>query len=160
MPSFDIVSTLNKHEVSNAVDQANREVGTRFDFKGSGANFVYSGTTITLKSETDFQLKQMLDILKTKLAKRQVDLGHLEMAEPVIQHKNAQQIITLKEGIAQDIAKKIIKMIKDQKLKVQATIQGEQVRVTGKKKDDLQDVITMLRKQGVGIPLQFENFRE
>lgn len=160
MPSFDIVSTLNKHEVNNAVDQANREVGTRFDFKGSGATFIYAGTTITLKCETDFQLKQMLDVLQTKLAKRQVDLGHLEMGEPVIQHKNAQQEITLKEGIAQDVAKKIVKLIKDQKFKVQATIQGEQVRVTGKKRDDLQDVIAMLRKQGVGIPLQFENFRD
>jgi uncharacterized protein YajQ (UPF0234 family) len=160
MPSFDIVSTLNKHEVNNAVDQANREVGTRFDFKGSGAIFIYAGTTITLKSETDFQLKQMMDILQAKLAKRQVDLGHLEIGEPVIQYKSAQQEITLKEGIAQDIAKKIIKLIKDQKFKVQATIQGEQVRVTGKKRDDLQEVIALLRKQSVGIPLQFENFRE
>ena len=160
MPSFDIVSTLNKHEVTNAVDQANREVGTRFDFKGSGATFIYAGTTITLKAETDFQLKQMLDILQAKLAKRQVDLAHLEMGEPIIQHKNSQQVITLKEGIAQDIAKKIIKMIKDQKFKVQATIQGEQVRVSGKKRDDLQEVIAMLRKQNIGIPLQFENFRD
>lgn len=160
MPSFDIVSTLNKHEVTNAVDQANREVGTRFDFKGSGAMFVYAGTTITLKSETDFQLKQMLDILQAKLAKRQVDLAHLEIAEPVIQHKNAEQVITLKEGIASETAKKIVKMIKDQKFKVQAAIQGEQVRVTGKKRDDLQEVIAMLRKQNLGIPLQFENFRE
>lgn len=160
MPSFDIVSTINKHEVTNAVDQANREVGTRFDFKGSDASYNYSVDKITLKCETDFQLKQMLDILHTKLAKRQIDLAHLETAEPVIQHKNAQQVITLKEGINQETAKKIVKMIKDKKMKVQAAIQGDQVRVTGKKKDDLQEVIAMLRKENVGIPLQFENFRE
>lgn len=160
MPSFDIVSTLNKHEVSNAVDQANREVATRFDFKGSGATFIHESEKITLKAESDFQLKQMLDILQGKFAKRQVDLGHLDIGEPVIQHKSAEQIITLKEGLSQEVAKKIVKMIKDHKLKVQAAIQGDQVRVTGKKKDDLQSVIALLRQQDIEVPLQFENFRD
>ena len=160
MPSFDIVSELDKHEVTNAIDQANREVTTRFDFKGTGANYKYEGNTITLRAETDFQLKQMLDILRTKFAKRQVDVGHLQLQDPVIQHKSAEQVVTLLEGIDQDIAKKIVKRIKGQKLKVQAAIQGEKVRVTGKKRDDLQSVIGFLRENDMGVPLQFDNFRD
>lgn len=160
MPSFDIVSELNTHEVANAVDQANREVTTRFDFKGSGAKFVFEKNTIRLSAENDFQIKQMMEILKNKLTKRGVDLGHMKMEEPVIQHKKAEQLITLQEGIDQESAKKIIKLIKNEKIKVQATIQSEKVRVTGKKKDDLQQIIEVLRKQELGLPLQFNNFRD
>lgn len=160
MPSFDIVCELDKHEVSNAVDQANREVSTRFDFKGANANYKYEKNTITLKAEADFQLNQMLEILRHKFAKRQIDLAYMKVADPVVQHKSAEQVVTLLEGIKQDIAKSIIKLIKEQKIKVQAAIQGEQVRVTGKKRDDLQAVIALLEKRDVGIPLQFGNFRD
>ncbi len=160
MPSFDIVCELDQHEVANAVDQANREVGTRFDFKGTDAQYEHNKETIKLLAETDFQLKQMMDILRTKLTKRNVDLGHLEIAEPVIQHKSAEQVVTLKQGINAEIAKKIIKLIKEKKFKVQASIQGDQVRVSGKKRDDLQEVIGFLRNEDVGIPVQFGNFRD
>ena len=160
MPSFDVVCELDKHEVANAVDQANREVGTRFDFKGINANYKFDDKKITMHAEADFQLNQMLDILRQKLTKRQIDLGHIKLGDPVIQLKSAEQVVTLQEGIDQDIAKKVIKMIKAQKLKVQAAIQGDQVRVTGKKRDDLQDVISFLKKEEVGLPLQFTNFRD
>lgn len=160
MPSFDVVCELDKHEVANAIDQANREVGTRFDFKGINASFELSDNKIIMRAEADFQLKQMLDILCNKLAKRKVDLGHLKEEAPVVQHKSAQQLITLQEGIGTEIAKKIVKLIKGQKLKIQAAIQGEQVRITGKKRDDLQMAIAFLREQELGLPLQFNNFRD
>lgn len=160
MPSFDIVCELDKHEVTNAVDQANREVTTRFDFKGSGSIFKHEGDKITLQAQNDFQLKQMLDMLNQKFAKRNLNVGHMKMGEPVIQLNSAQQVVTLQEGISQDIAKKIIKLIKDQKMKVQAAIQGDSIRVTGKKRDDLQSVIAMLKKQEVGLPITFGNFRD
>ncbi|WP_267256178.1 YajQ family cyclic di-GMP-binding protein [Coxiella endosymbiont of Ornithodoros maritimus] len=159
-PSFDIQSELNKHEVSNAVDQANREVRTRFDFKGSGVAYKYEGNSIILQAETNFQLKQMIDILKNKFAKRHIDVAHMKLEDPIIQHKSAQQIVMLLDGIDQITAKKIIKLIKDQKLKVQVAIQGEKVRVTGKKRDDLQSVIGLLKEQEIGLPLQFDNFRD
>lgn len=160
MPSFDIVCEVDNHEVSNAVDQANREVDTRFDFKGQNAKFEQDKEGVKLSAQTDFQLQQMLEILKGKLTKRQVDLGHLETKDPVIQHKSAEQLVIIKQGISTDIAKKIVKLIKDAKLKVQAAIQGDQVRVTGKKRDDLQSVIAFLREENVGLPLQFNNFRD
>ncbi len=160
MPSFDIVSEFDTHEVTNAVDQANREVGTRFDFKGSGAKFEFQEREINLSAEVDFQLKQMIEVLKIKLAKRGVDVKHLEFDEPVIQHKTATQKIRLKQGLDAPLAKKIIKLIKDKKLKVQSAIQGDQLRVTGKKRDDLQAVIAMLREESIEMPLQFENFRD
>lgn len=160
MPSFDIVSEMDRHEVTNAVDQANREVGTRFDFKGANATYELKDDKITLKAEVDFQLKQMIDILRQKLTKRGVDVGHLKIGEPVIQHKKAEQVITLQEGIAQDIAKKIIKFIKDSKMKVQPTIQGDQIRVTGKKLDDLQDVIAKIKENDFGLPLECGNYRD
>ena len=160
MPSFDIVCELDKHEVANAVDQANREVSTRFDFKGSNASYTHDNDTITLRAEADFQLTQMLDILRHKFTKRQIDLGHMKVADPMIQHKNAQQVVTLQEGIDQEAARKIVKLVKDKKLKVQTAIQGDQIRVTGKKRDDLQEVITMLREQKFGLPLRFGNFRD
>lgn len=160
MPSFDIVCEVDHHEVSNAVDQANREVGNRFDFKGTDSKYVLNENKITMKTEADFQLNQMIDVLRNKLSKRGIDVAHLKMADPVIQHKKAEQVITVQEGIAQDLAKKIVKFIKDKKMKVQSSIQGEQIRVTGKKRDDLQDVISTLEEENFGLPLQFGNFRD
>jgi uncharacterized protein YajQ (UPF0234 family) len=159
MPSFDVVSKVNNHEVTNAVDQANREVSTRFDFKDSNAQFEFNKDKIILTAQTDFQLKQMNEILVNKLVKRQVDIQVLDYKEAEIKNQ-AKQEIDIKQGIDSEIAKKIVKTIKDKKMKVQAAIQGEQVRVTGKKRDDLQEVITMLRQENFDLPLQFENFRD
>lgn len=160
MPSFDIVSELNEHELTNAIDQANREVATRFDFKGTDSNYTYEKETIKVSTESDFQLKQMMDILQNKLTKRGIDLRYIEEKEPVIQLKTAVQELKMKKGIEQDTAKKIIKFIKESKLKVQGAIQGEQVRVTGKKRDDLQEAIAILKEGNFGLPIQFTNFRE
>jgi uncharacterized protein YajQ (UPF0234 family) len=160
MPTFDVTSEFDRHEVSNAIDQANREVGTRFDFKGADAKFELNGDVIKMTTEADFQLKQMYDILCNKLTKRGVDIGHMEPKDPVIQHKSAIQDVVLKQGIATETAKKITKFIKASKLKVQASIQGEQVRVTGKKRDDLQEAIAMLSDEDFKLPLQYGNFRD
>ena len=160
MPSFDIVCELDSHELANAIDQANREVGNRFDFKGANAKYALEKDSIKLTAEVDFQLQQMMEILRAKLTKRNIDLGHLEAGKPVVQHKSAEQVVTLKQGIATDTGKKIVKMIKEKKFKVQAAIQGEQVRVTGKKRDELQQVMNCLRDEDVGLPLQFNNFRD
>ncbi|MFN3918951.1 MAG: YajQ family cyclic di-GMP-binding protein [Methylohalobius sp.] len=160
MPSFDIVSEINRHEVANAVDQANREVTTRFDFKGSGAHFELVEDKIILHAQTDFQLKQMLDILRLKLAKRSVDIACLEVGEPRISGQAAHQEIVLRQGIDHEFAKQIIKLIKDTKLKVQASVQGDQIRVSGKKRDDLQSVIRTLREAKLSWPVQFTNFRD
>jgi len=161
MPSFDIVSEINLHEVTNAVDQANREVNTRFDFKGSESNYSFDNKeVITLKTETDFQLKQMVDILQAKLLKRGIDIVCLKVNDPQINFKQAVQTINLQQGIQADFAKKIIKLIKDSKIKVQTAIQGEQIRVSGKKRDDLQEAIALLRNQPLEQPLQYINFRD
>jgi uncharacterized protein YajQ (UPF0234 family) len=160
MPSFDIVSKVDRHEITNAIDQANREVTTRFDFKGTDSCFELAENTITFKSETDFQLKQMKEIFVGKLAKRQIDVQSFEYKEPQISHRQASQEVVVQQGLSSEMAKKIVKFIKDKQLKVQAAIQGDQVRVTGKKRDDLQDVIAALRKESFGLPLQFENFRD
>ena len=160
MPSFDIQSEFDPHEVSNAVDQANREVTSRFDFKGANASFTLHEKTITLSAETAFQLEQMWMILKTKLTKRAVDIRHFKTEEPELHHKKAEQTITLQQGIEADTAKKITQAIKAQKLKAQASIQGEQVRVTGKKRDDLQAVIQCLKETDFNCPLSFSNFRD
>lgn len=160
MPSFDIVSEVDTHEVTNAVDQSNRELATRFDFKGTDAKVEHHAETLTLLAETDFQLQQIEDILHKKMTKRGIDILSLDAKEPELHHKSAKQVIVLKQGIETDIAKKIVKLIKDTKLKVQASIQGEQVRVTGKKRDDLQHIIAMLKEQKLGLPLQFINFRD
>ncbi len=160
MPSFDVVSEVDHHELSNAVDQANREVGTRFDFKGSGAQFELKETVIELTAQAEFQLGQMLDILYSKLAKRGIDTAALETDEPVVMAKTATQNATVREGIDTPLAKKMVKQIKDAKMKVQAQIQGDQLRVTGKKRDDLQAVIALLKEADVGLPLQFKNFRD
>ena len=148
------------HEVSNAVDQANREVSTRFDFKGTGSRFELEGPVVTLFSQSDFQLKQMLDILNSKLSKRGVDVACLAAADPELAGQEARQKVTLRQGIDKDLARRIVKRIKDRKLKVQAAVQGDQVRVTGKKRDDLQTVIADLREAQVDLPLQFTNFRD
>ena len=160
MPSFDVVSEVNHHELANAVDQANREVSTRFDFKGTGSNFELSDQLITMNTESEFQLKQMFDMLCTRMVKRGVDIACLEQGDPVIQAKTATQVITVREGIESADARKMVKMIKDRKMKVQAAIQGDQLRVTGKKRDDLQTVITLLKEEKFGLPLQFKNFRD
>ncbi len=160
MPSFDVVSDFDQHEASNAVDQANREVQTRFDFKGTGSKFVLEEQVIALTTESDFQLKQMMDIVRQKLAKRGVDIGCLEEQEPEFSGSEARQKVVLRRGIDADRARKLVKDIKAAKLKVQAAIQGDKLRVSGKKRDDLQSVISLLKDTDTGLPLQYENFRD
>jgi uncharacterized protein YajQ (UPF0234 family) len=160
VPSFDVVSELNTHEVTNALDQSNRELGQRFDFKDTGASFELQEQTVTLRAQADFQLKQMLEILKLRLSKRGVDLACLDVQEPTKTLASAQQEVVLKNGIDAESARKITRLIKDSKLKVQATIQGDKVRVTGKKRDDLQEAIQLLRGSKLDVPLQFNNFRD
>lgn len=160
MPSFDVVSKVDNHEVTNAIDQVTRELSTRFDFKGSGARVELSKNTITLIAPTDFHLKQIDEIMRNKLSKRQVDVRMLEYKDPEIKLNEARQIVNVKQGLDADVAKKIVKMVKDAGLKVQAAIQADQVRVTGKKRDDLQLAIQLLKEAKLNIPLQFENFRD
>lgn len=160
MPSFDVVSEVNSHEVANAVDQANRELAQRFDFKDTGARFELEELTVTLHAQVDFQLKQMLDILKGRLGKRGIDLACLDVKEPEVNLAAARQQVLLKQGIDAETGRKITRVVKDSKLKVQASIQGEKVRVTGKQRDDLQDAIRLLRGQKLDLPLQFNNFRD
>jgi cyclic-di-GMP-binding protein len=160
MPSFDVVSELNAHEVTNAVDQANRELSQRFDFKDTGAQFELNELVVTLRAQVDFQLKQMLEILKLRLSKRGIDVACLEPKEPTVNLAAATQEIVLRHGIDQETGKKLARMIKDSKLKVQASLQGDKVRVQGKSRDDLQAAMALLRKSGVEVPLQFNNFRD
>jgi uncharacterized protein YajQ (UPF0234 family) len=160
MPSFDVVSELNAHELTNAVDQANRVVSNRFDFKGTGAKFDLADFVITLEAPADFQLKQMMDILSQSISKRSIDVAAMAPEEPEIALNKARQKVVMRHGVDADNARKIVKMIKEKKLKVQAAIQGDQVRVTGKKRDILQDVIQMLRDANLGLPLQYTNFRD
>lgn len=160
MPSFDIVSELDAHEVSNAVDQANREVGTRFDFKGTDAKYELKELVITLNAKAEFQLKQMLDVLMLKLSKRGIDVACTKVEDPVVLGQTARQVVTLREGIDSELGKKLQRQIKDSKLKVQAAIQDKQVRVTGKSRDDLQEVIRLARNAKLDMPLQFKNFRD
>ena len=160
MPSFDTVSEVDHHELSNAVDQANREVTTRFDFKGTNSNFELQDSLVTMNTESEFQLSQMYDILCNKLVKRGIDIVCLEKGEAVIQARTAIQAIKVNEGIDTPTAKSMVKMIKQSKTKVQAAIQGEQLRVTGKKRDDLQVIIALLKNAKLEIPLQYKNFRD
>jgi uncharacterized protein YajQ (UPF0234 family) len=160
MPSFDIVSKIDQHELTNAVDQANRELGQRFDFKGTDAEFELDDAVVTMHAQAEFQLKQMLDILKQRVAGRGIDVGCMEVADAETNLAAARQKVTLKQGIDQPLAKDLVRRIKDAKLKVQAQIQGEQLRVIGKKRDDLQQAIALLRGADIAMPLQFENFRD
>ena len=160
MPSFDVVSDFDAHEASNAVDQANREVTTRFDFKGTGSKFVLDGQIIQLTSQSDFQLQQMLDILRQKLAKRGIDVGCMKEEEPEITGSEARQKVILRKGIETPLARELVKKIKGTKLKVQSAIQGDKLRVSGKKRDDLQQIISLLKDADVDLPLQYENFRD
>ncbi len=160
MPSFDVVSEVDMHELRNAVDQANREISNRFDFKGSDAKVEQNETELTVHAESDFQIEQINEILNRSLAKRGIDIQCLEREQIETANMRARQKVKVKQGIDKEMAKKLVKSIKDAKLKVQAAIQGEQVRVTGKKRDDLQEVIAMLRKEDFGLPLQFNNFRD
>ncbi|HET7202434.1 MAG TPA: YajQ family cyclic di-GMP-binding protein [Steroidobacteraceae bacterium] len=160
MPSFDIVSEVEAHEVTNAVDQASREVSQRFDFKGTNAKFDLKDGVITLSAPADFQLKQMLEILRLKLSKRGIDVACLKADEPVVTGQTARQVVTLRQGVDTELGKKIQRQIKDSKLKVQAALQDKQVRVTGKNRDDLQAAIALVRQGGHDLPLQFTNFRD
>lgn len=160
MPSFDIVSEIDNQEVRNAVENAQRELETRFDFRGVEASFSWTAEATTLSAEADFQLQQMLDILRNKLIKRSVEPDTMSVGDPVHSGKTFSQSITFLEGIDAAMAKKLVKLIKDSKIKVQAAIQGDQVRVTGKKRDDLQAVMALVRDGNLGQPFQFTNFRD
>ncbi|MDA9556075.1 YajQ family cyclic di-GMP-binding protein [Vibrio sp.] len=162
MPSFDIVSEINTVELNNAVDNATRELTNRYDFRGVTASFeMQKDESVKLAAEGDFQLQQMRDILRSNLTKRNVDVNAMEAKDPDVTGKNWTQLVVFKQGIETPIAKKVVKLLKDKKIKVQASIQGEKVRVTGKKRDDLQAAIAEVRAaEELGQPFQFENFRD
>ena len=161
MPSFDIVSEVNQVEVRNAVDQANKEVSTRFDFKGSDARVEHADKALTLFADDDFKLKQVTDVLTGKLTKRGVDIRALKHGEvQKVSGNKVKQVVTVRVGIEQELAKKIVRIVKDSKLKVQASIQGDAVRVSGAKRDDLQDAIALVKKSITDFPVQFGNFRD
>ena len=160
MPSFDVVSEVDKHELTNAVDQANRELSTRFDFKGTDAKFELDGFVVNQIASSAFQLKQMLDILRSRLSARGIDTRCLDVADPLENLGGARQKVTVKQGLEQPVSKKLIAAMKEAKLKVESQITGEKLRVTGKKRDDLQDAIALLKKTEVELPLQFNNFRD
>ena len=159
MPSFDVVSEVDFHEVTNAVDQANRELKTRFDFRGVDAKFERKEDVVRVTAEADIQLDQMIDILRAKLVKRSIDPKVMDIGDQEHVGKLLHKNIKIQEGVESLLAKKIVKLIKDKKMKVQAAIQGEKVRVTGKKRDDLQQVMSMLKEEDIETPLQYNNFR-
>lgn len=160
MPSFDIVSEVDLHELTNAIDQANREIGNRFDFKGTDAKVSLKDSVVTMEAQVKFQIGQMYEVVGQRMAKRGIDLDCIEKGKLNEANNRATQDLTVRQGINTEIAKKITKAIKESKLKVQAQIQGEKVRVTGKKRDDLQNVMQFLREQNFEVPLQFDNFRD
>ncbi|TCT23426.1 YajQ family cyclic di-GMP-binding protein [Thermomonas haemolytica] len=160
MPSFDIVSEVDTHELTNAVDQANRELATRFDFKGVDARFEREDAVITQSAPSEFQLQQMTDILRARLIARKIDVRCLEFGDIDTNLAGARQKVTVKQGIERELAKKLQAAIKDAKLKVETQINGDKLRVTGKKRDDLQAAIALLRGKDFGLPLQFDNFRD
>ncbi len=162
MPSFDIVSEVNKEEVKNAVEQANKEIGNRFDFKGSDAHVEQAELKLTVWADNDFQLAQAQDILNNRLIKRGVDIKCLEISDKVekVSGNKVKRSCDVKVGVETELAKKIVKHIKDSKLKVQASIQGDTVRITGKNRDDLQDAIAFVKKTITDFPLQYQNFRD
>lgn len=161
MPSFDVVSEVDKHELSNAIDQMNREIGNRYDFKGSNAKIELSDDALNIEAESEFQINQIEDIIYQKLAKRSIDTRCLEKGKIEERGKRAYQSIKVRQGIDKDLARKMVKMVKDMKIKVQAAVQGDQLRVTGKNRDDLQQVIAMFKAEGsIDMPLQYSNFRD
>ena len=160
MPSFDTVSEVDDHEMTNAVDQANRELSTRYDFKGSNAKVVKEDSNLRIEGQSEFQLDQIYDVLLNKMAKRNIEVSCLQRGKVEEGNMRAKQAITIRNGIDQETAKKIVKVIKDSKIKVQASIQGEKLRITGKKRDDLQQVMSLLKEANLGLPLQFNNFRD
>jgi cyclic-di-GMP-binding protein len=163
VPSFDTVSELDGHEVTNAIDQANRELEQRFDFRGAGASYereAKDGFSILMKAQSDFQLKQMLDILRLRLSKRGIDVNCMDVKDIDTNLGGTRQTVLLKHGIDKDNGREVVKRLKESGLKVQAQIQGDKVRVTGKKRDDLQAAMALLRAAEFGVPLQFQNFRD
>ena len=160
MPSFDIVSEFDAQELNNAVNQANREIGNRFDLKGTGCKVEQEKDDVVVHADEEFQLEQVKDIFRNQLIKRGIDVRAIEEQDAVVNLGNARQAITMKQGVDTVLAKKIVKMIKEKKMKVQASIQGEKVRVTGKKRDDLQSVIAFIKDQELDQPLQYDNFRD
>ena len=160
MPSFDAVSEVDLHQLTNAVDQAGRVVGNRFDFKGVDAGFEQSDRVVTIQAEADFQVQQMVDMLRATLVKCDIDPLAMEIGDAQQSGKVVRLAVTLQHGLDKELSKKIVKLIKDRKLKVKPVIQDEQVRVTGNKRDDLQQVIALLREADLGRPLQFVNFRD
>jgi cyclic-di-GMP-binding protein len=160
MPSFDVVSEIDQHELSNAIDQSTRELSTRFDFKGTKARIERQDNTINLIAEAEFQTRQILDILQGKLTNRGIDIDCLEIGDAASNVSETRLPITVREGVDKELARKMIKLIKDSKLKVQAQVQQDQVRVTGKNRNDLQSVIAMLKESNLDFPLQFKNFRD
>lgn len=160
MPSFDVVSEVDKHALTNAVDQAQRLITNRFDFKGVDAKFERKEFEITITADADMQLDQMLDVLRTAMAKNGIDVSCLDISSMKTSGKQVKRDMTVRTGIDKELAKKIVALVKEKKLKVQASIQGDQVRVTGKKRDDLQECIATLRAVELGMPMQFNNFRD
>jgi len=160
MSSFDIVSEVDMHEMTNAVDQAAREIGNRFDFKGIDAEFKLNGDVVAISAEVDFQIHQMLDVLQNKMVKRGIDIACLKTADIELVGQKATMQASVQQGIESETARNIVKKVKDQKMKVQVAIQGDKLRVSGKKRDDLQGVIAMLKSENYGLPLQFNNFRD
>ncbi|MCM2973015.1 YajQ family cyclic di-GMP-binding protein [Larsenimonas suaedae] len=161
MPSFDIVSEFDSHEATNAVDQANREIQNRFDFRGVKAQYTLEGERVQVEAEVDFQLQQMIDVLRAKLIARGIDARCMDIQEPELSGVKARQAVDLKQGLEQEDAKRIVKLLKGAKLKVQPAIQGDKVRVSGKKRDDLQEAIALLKgEEGPDLPLQYTNFRD
>ena len=160
MPSFDVVSEVNMNEVTNAVNQANREVDTRFDFKGKNAKFDLEENQVTMRAPDEFQLNQMYDILTSKLASRKVNVGCLAREAVQTNVSDAWQTVEVRQGIDAELARRLVKTVKQEKLKVQVAVQGNKLRVTGKKRDDLQQVIALLKEVKVELPLQYVNFRD
>ncbi|MET0356764.1 MAG: YajQ family cyclic di-GMP-binding protein [Cellvibrio sp.] len=160
MPSFDVVSEVDKHALTNSVDQATKVITSRFDFKGVDAKFERKEYEITITADTEYQLDAMLDSLRTSLPKNGIGVSCLDIKPVKTSGKQVKRDITVRTGLESELAKKLVKMIKDQKMKVQAAIQGEQLRITGKKRDDLQECIAMLRAADVEMPLQYTNFRD
>lgn len=160
MPSFDVVSEINLEEMRNATENSTRELSTRFDFRGVTANFEWKSPTVTVTAEGDFQVNQMIDILRNHMVKRKIDPRAMEISTPEFSGKVCMKKVTLKEGIEKDVAKKIVKLVKETKIKVQIAIQGEELRVNGKKRDDLQTIMQLIRESDLGQPFQFKNFKD